>query len=94
MQTGVLTPDVYSSNVMGSGWHHVVVTYDGNDLKLYVDAIYQGSMHYTFTFSKELVYYALGGLDMEGQIWKGCIDDVRFYSRTLTSKDVLALYNQ
>jgi hypothetical protein len=94
MQTGVLTPDVYSSNFMSSGWHHVVVTYDGNDLKLYVNGVYQGSMHYTFTFSKELVYYALGGITMDGKIWKGYIDDVRFYSRTLSSKDVLALYNQ
>jgi len=94
MQTGWLTPDVYSTPFMGSGWHHVVVTFDGNDLKLYVDAVYQGSMHNPFTFSKELVYYAIGGMDMEGNIWKGCMDDLRFYSRTLSSKDVLALYNQ
>jgi len=40
------------------------------------------------------VYYALGGITMDGKIWKGYIDDVRFYSRTLNSKDVLALYNQ
>jgi len=94
MQTGLFTPDVYSSSFMGSGWHHVVVTFDGSYLKLYVDAVYQGSMACAFTFPKELVYYALGGLDMEGNIWKGYIDDVRFYSRTLSSKDVIALYNQ
>jgi hypothetical protein len=94
MQTGWWTPDVYSSSFMGSGWHHVVVTFDGNDLKLYVDGIYQGSENNPFTFSKELVYYVLGGMTMDGKIWKGYIDDIRFYSRTLNSKDVLALYNQ
>jgi len=94
MQTGWSTPDVYSSSFMSQGWHHVVVTFDGNDLKLYVDGIYQGSKNNPFTFSKELVYYALGGILLDGTIWKGCIDDLRFYSRTLNSKDVLALYNQ
>jgi len=90
MHTGILLPDVYSNPFIDQAWHHVVVTYDGNYLKLYVDGVLQGTTSYSASFPKENFYYLIGA--MFGGYWKGCVDDLRFYSRTLTAKDVIALY--
>lgn len=70
-------------------WHHLVVTYDGSSFKFYVDALLAGSSNMPGSLSSALATYVVGN-----GYWKGAVDDLRFYSRTLTASDVTALYNQ
>jgi len=87
--TGIYTP------VVDNKWHHLVTTYDGDYLKLYLDGVYVGysknPMNYSWANIKQLIGYTpiIGG----NAYWMGSMDDLRYYSRTLTTSDVTALYN-
>ncbi|HEV8284563.1 MAG TPA: LamG domain-containing protein [Chitinophagaceae bacterium] len=86
------TPYIKSTDFNDQKWHHLVVTYDGNyDLKLYVDGALQGTWHYTAPINAGLYNYFVGLMSLGN--WKGYVDDLRFYSRTLSASDVTALYN-
>jgi hypothetical protein len=83
------------SGVLNNQWHHVVATYDGGYLKLYIDGNYIGysknPMNYSFANIKQRIGYWMG---VNGnQYWTGCMDDLRYYTRTLSATDVQALYN-
>lgn len=69
-------------------WHHLVVTYDGSSFKFFVDGVLSGSTNMPGSLASTFVTYIIGN-----GYWKGAIDDLRFYSRTLTASDVTALYN-
>ena len=81
------------SGLMNNSWHHVVVTYDGSILKMYVDNVVKVSMSWAGTITPRQVTYNLAHL-WPTDFWKGYMDDLRFYSRTLSASDVSALYNQ
>jgi hypothetical protein len=79
---------------MDNKWHHLVATYDANELKFYVDGNYVGNSINPITpwggsaFPYYLAYYPSVNL-----MWQGALDDLRFYSRTLTASEVQAIYN-
>jgi concanavalin A-like lectin/glucanase superfamily protein len=77
-----------NKTVSDLNWHHLVVTYDGTSFKFYVDGILAGSSNMAGSLASALATYIIGN-----GYWKGAIDDLRFYSRTLTASDVTALYN-
>ena len=85
---------IFSTDFPDTKWHHIVITYSADRMKMYVDNQLQGNTSNTFTvldkFTKYLLGYAHGSA---GKYWKGEIDDLRFYNRTLTATDVQALYN-
>ncbi len=75
-------------------WHHAVGTYDGNNLKLYVDGILIST-----TPSINPIYYAsYGGAaigrdgDYSGSYFNGALDEFRIYNRALTAQEVLGNY--
>lgn len=76
-----------------NNWHHLVITYDGSVMKFYVDGSLFSSYSYAGTITATKVKYYIAKTWV-GEYWRGYVDDLRFYSRTLSSKDVLALYNQ
>ncbi len=76
-------------------WYHIIGTYDGISLKIYVD----GSIENTHpseivpgTFSPN--FTGIGYMDYQNRYWRGYIDDVRIYSRALTASEVQTLYAQ
>lgn len=85
------------SNVPANQWHHLVGTYDGTNLKLYVngtlmDTVALASIDYTAPDSYVTIgrYYA-GGVG--GHYPSGKIDEVRIYNDDLSVLDVANLYN-
>jgi len=78
-------------NIVNTDWRHIVITYDGQNIRVYID-----NVKTTFTKSGSVppsladffLAYFPGKVN-----WKGAIDDLRFYSRTLSDADVQALYN-
>ena len=74
-------------------WHHVVGTYDGEEMKIYVDgkleatsSVQSGQINYP-----DRVFFSIGAYkdDNEDFVHKGMLDEVRLYDRALTEKEVL-----
>ena len=88
--TGTLSS--WMTGLSSSQWHHVVVTYDGSYLKVYLDKILKVNAPFAGTIGTGLKNYLIA-MDTNGGRWQGYLDDIRFYSRTLTSTDVQKLYD-
>lgn len=72
-------------------WTHLVGTYDGSDMKVYVNGALAQSTSwpatlYTYSSSMSLGYYA-------STYWAGSIDEFFIYHRVLTQADVDRLYH-
>jgi len=85
--------DATSPNYVDNAWHHIVETYDGDYLKIYVDGTLAAQKYFPGFISTQLVWAYGLGFGTSGNYWKGAIDEVRFYSRTLTASDVQTLYH-
>lgn len=84
-------------------WMHIVVTYDGTEMNLYVDNQVANSVAASGNidnYGRELV---IGSFSNRGTMpvvagkshyTKGSIDDIRLYNRALTASEVDALFNE
>lgn len=76
-------------------WHFYCMTYDGSDMKAYMD----GKMVFSTPFSQSLepnkspLYI---GLDEPGnnEYFNGALDDIRLYNVALTDKEINGLFNE
>ena len=82
-------------------WHHLAATYDGTDLKFYVDGIYIGSVLNPALGSYipgATCDYKIGFNTPQNSkdftsVWYGSVDDLRFYTRVLSAAEIQALFN-
>lgn len=89
------TSSIYSNDFIDQAWHHIVVTYAADEMSLYVDGQLQTKTSDVFTVTDVMTKYLLGyAHGNAGKYWKGIIDDLRYYGRTLSNSDVQALFNQ
>ena len=74
-------------------WYHVVGTYDGKEMKIYVNgklegtsSVQSGAINYP-----DRVFFSIGAYkdDNEDFVHKGMLDEVRLYDRALSEKEVL-----
>ena len=76
-------------------WHHVVGTFDGFVIKIYVDGSEVGSTDYAGAIKD--TDYKVGIGSFYGDAWRhgfdGTIDEVRIYNRALTADEIRWLYN-
>lgn len=73
-----------------TNWHHVVFTIDGttNTVKLYRDGVLRNSTQNSdLNITSEFMDYYLGNS------FKGYLDDLRVYKKTLNANEVQTLYN-
>jgi hypothetical protein len=71
-------------------WKHIVVTYDGTNIRLYVN----GTLSYTSgAVTVSLTGTVLFGNNGGGEGWNGYIDEAGFWSRAITQAEVTTLYN-
>jgi hypothetical protein len=82
------TNTAYGSAVDAS-WHHLAVTYDGADIKIYNDGTLTGTMNHPGSMGD-------GKRDMiiaffNGNYWKGSIDELRVYSEVMAPAAILKL---
>jgi hypothetical protein len=73
------------------GWHHIVATYDGNNLSLYIDGHLSKSVAYTTDAVANTTPVRIGARD-DGYCFDGRIDEVVIYNRALTETEVRARY--
>ena len=82
-----------SGGVIAAGqWYHVVATYDGNTVTLYVNGaqVAQGALG-AHTLSTNMALY-IGTRAQSGEVFSGRIDDVALYSRALSATEVQLHY--
>lgn len=89
-QTCVVAGDTLTTN-----WRNVVGTYNGSDIRLYIDGVLAVA---PVAFSSPIAYstmpFSIGysGGGPSSQRFNGLIDDVRIYNRALSADDVALLY--
>ncbi len=78
------------SNSMSTGeWHHVIGTYDGSTMKVYVDGQEEGANSVSFTIDPSTNPLVIGeASDSSGYYFDGKIDEVRVFSKALTPEQV------
>ncbi len=84
-----------NTTILENTWYHVVETYNGVDMKLYVDGVIDG----TWNINNPISYSAtdgnlfIGNMRGKNYYFKGEIDDVSIYDIALTQSQVTSLYN-
>jgi len=75
-------------------WHHVAGTYDGNDVKLYIDGVLAATASQVGTIN-HLVYAVNIGRNAQepDRFYDGAIDEVRIYGRALDATEILQLHD-
>ena len=76
----------------GTTWMHIVATYDGTDIKIYIDGILNKTKSGQFQIATNHVYLGIGAQDNGYQPFQGSLDDVRIYDRALDASEISALY--
>lgn len=92
------TPTIYNNNT----WYHVVGTYDGSRLYIYVNGEYIANAYegtYNSTLKGGMIdngpMVRIGGNNYNGgdNWYRGIIDEVSIYGRALTPQEVKRIYN-
>ncbi len=77
-------------------WYHVAMTYDGANLRLYVNGVLDGSTAATGSIISTTQPLRIGGGAPSGQLQNylnGRLDEVSLYDRALSPNEIAAIYN-
>lgn len=89
---------VFSSSLIPSNqWTHLVGTYDGSNLRMFVNGIPQNSVPWTLGIFPGTVPIAIGATlgattGAATSFFNGLIDEVTLYKRALSSNEVASIY--
>jgi len=72
-------------------WQHAVGVYNGTDISLYINGVFQSSIALTGTINSTLSVIKFG-LSGGGQYINSTINEVRIYNRALSAAEVMKLY--
>ena len=86
---GALDPDPLSLNT----WHHVVGTYNGSAIKVYVDGSEKASTPQTGAVTLGPSPLTLASMGGTGEFFNGRLDEAAVYNRALTATEVQRHYD-
>lgn len=79
-----------------SQWHHVAVTYDGSEMKIYVDGSWRTTSTRTLTnfvdWQRPLVLLAVNSRGSINDRFTGQVDDLKIYNYAFTSAEIAQAY--
>ncbi len=81
-----ITPITSLGSVVTNQWTHVAVTYDGSNLKYYINGVLDSIVPVIGNWN-------LGNSVEIGKGFTGMIDEVRFYSNVLSQEEIVAAMN-
>ena len=83
-----------TTSAQNNTWQHVVGTWDGSNLRIYVNGLQEG-LPVSQTVNATSGYDFLMGTfhNFNDYFFGGTMDDVRIYSRALSASEILNLYN-
>jgi len=85
-----------TTNFSTNTWYHVVGTYDGSNIKIYVNGVLEGTQPYTgtpLTTTEPLVIGRMYG-NYSGYYHNGLINQVRLFNSAVSASQVTELYNE
>jgi fibronectin type 3 domain-containing protein len=77
-----------SAALVANTWAHIATTYDGANLRLYVDGVLSGSLAATGSIATSTGQLRIGANTIWGEYFSGLIDEVRIYNRALTQAEI------
>jgi hypothetical protein len=91
---GLTTTKVVSNaNVNDGRWHHVVGTYNGSQLRIYIDGQLDNTAAATGSISTNSQNVRIGeNSESTGRQFNGLIHDVRLYNRAISGAEIARLY--
>jgi hypothetical protein len=75
-------------------WQHLAMTYDGIELRVYVDGVQVASKRVDKPRTPGRGPLAIGRRDDYMRYYQGAVDDVRLYSRALTAEELKAHFER
>ncbi len=89
-------PSVDGDTEVGTGeWHHVCGTYDGAEIRLYLDGAVDSSISNETGIGTNTANLLIGeNPESTGRLWDGMIDEIMIYDRALSAGEVLFLAGQ
>jgi len=69
-------------------WSHLAATYDGANVRLYVNGVLMGSQPASGSIAASNGTLVLGGNNVWGEYFTGLIDEVRIYNRALSMTEI------
>ncbi len=90
--SGSVVP-VSGGTISGGGWHHVVGTYNGSQMKLFVDGLLVSNNSLTGNVQDSASQLALLGSQFGGGAANATLDEIKLYNRALTPEEINASMN-
>ncbi len=84
----------YTPSISITEWHHYAGTFDGTNIRLFIDGVQVGVTSYSGTISSDTGPLSIGRDDGQTRYFDGKMDDVAVYSRALGVTEITAHYNQ
>ncbi|MEE8476114.1 MAG: LamG domain-containing protein [Myxococcota bacterium] len=78
----------------GTEWMHIAATYDGNDIKLYVNGVLDGQASASTVLDGKDAPLSIGATSTGADAFQGALDDVRLYNYALTEPEIQRLVSQ
>ena len=96
--TGDIEVNEYDKEIPINEWVHLAVSFDGDEVRIYIDgeqtqkgeALFDGSI----TGTAYIGYGGKGQVHDGDECWDGMIDEVAIFNRALKAKDISKLYRQ
>lgn len=85
-----ITDAAISNSITANQWTHVVGTYDGVNIQIYINGSWLASKNHPGSISGFNSSLFLGLVN--GKYWAGSIDELYFYNRALSQAEVTQLY--
>jgi hypothetical protein len=86
MAISVPSTNSAQGNFTASSWTHFAATYDGIDIKVYINGILSETKNHPGSIADLNFSLWLG--EFSGEFWKGAIDEFFIYSKTLSTKEI------
>lgn len=88
----LLTSDFVDAPLTVGVWNHVVATYDGAVLKLFVNGAQVASKLFIIPINHSDKSLVFGGSSAGGTAWNGALDEIMIYNRALSAAEASARY--
>lgn len=82
-----------SSGLAASTWAHIIGTYDGANVKLYLDGVEKAALAATGDLNTNTNALFIGASSAAAEFYKGTLDEFRVYRRALTADEVKKRYD-
>jgi len=89
---GTAVDIIYNIETRDNQWHHLVATYDGSQMVLYLDGQRRASKLATGVIGTSSIPLHIGSRNDETLYWDGLLDNIRVYSHALNEEQIREHY--